>query len=129
MIMLEPAPWADSEPHSSWSKRAAILMKLPLFSESIKAIKAEVRKISTVEGGEQVVEPGRTDEVLVEADKVTLLRVCKEQVQIENILWLYTCVCRNQPDQSLIMFREYFRFFLQSFTAYLLVNSWGHDWP
>lgn len=33
--MLEPAPWADYEPHSSWSNKAAILIKFPLFSVSI----------------------------------------------------------------------------------------------
>lgn len=47
--MFDPAPWADSEPHSSWSKRAAILIKLPLFCESINANKPKVIKVNTVE--------------------------------------------------------------------------------
>ena len=33
--MLEAAPWADSEPHYSWSNKAATLMNLPVFSTSV----------------------------------------------------------------------------------------------
>jgi hypothetical protein len=46
--MFEPAPWADSDPHYSWSNKAAILIKLPLFSVSVNAIKPDLQKKITV---------------------------------------------------------------------------------
>lgn len=39
--MLEPAPWADSEPHSSWSNNAAMLIKFPEFSTKARAVRAK----------------------------------------------------------------------------------------
>jgi hypothetical protein len=47
-MMFDPAPCADSDPHYSWSNKAAILMKLPLFSVSANAIRPNLNHKFTV---------------------------------------------------------------------------------
>lgn len=73
-----------------------------------------------MEGGEEVVQSGRTDEVLIETDQLTGVSVGKAKIEVDDFLRLYSDLTGDESDYALIVLAEYLSLSLQMFLQEIL---------
>jgi hypothetical protein len=71
-------------------------------------------------GGEEVVQSGRTDEVLIETDQLTGVSIGKTKIEVDDFLRLYSDLAGDESDYAFIVLAEDFTLALQVFLQEVL---------
>lgn len=68
-----------------------------------------------MEGGEEVVQSGRADEVLIEADQLTGIPIGEAEIEVDDPLRLHSDFTGDESDDALVVLAEDLALALQVF--------------
>lgn len=69
--------------------------------------------IYTMEGGEEVVQSGRTDEVLIEPNQLAGVSICEAKIEVDDPLRFHSDLTGDESHDALVVLAEDFFLTLQ----------------
>ena len=81
-----------------------------------------------MEGGEEIVQSGRADEVLIEADQLTGISVGEAEIEVDDPLGLHSDFTGDESDDALVVLAEDLALALQVFLKEVFDSLGVEDW-